>query len=152
MKRNIILTISSLLAAWLLTSCGNSTTTTTTLGQPETPNPIVNPPNPGPTPGPRVGDLNVETYNCAINGAQEVYATLVLRNKSNKNVSALKVQVTFKNSLDQEVVQSFEFKNTLIPDSANVKGPNLVEAKVTWPANWVLKACQSKLENVTYTN
>jgi maltose-binding protein MalE len=150
MKRKLILAVSSVLMTWLLTSCGSSTTSTTPLAQPETPKPpITNPPS---TPGPRIGDLSVETYNCAVSGPQEVYATLVLRNKSNKNVSNVKVQVTFKNALEQEVVQSFDFANTVIPDVTNVKGPNLVQAKVTWPNTWVLKTCGSKLENVVYTN
>jgi maltose-binding protein MalE len=154
MNRKLILAISSVLATWLLTSCGSSNTGTTPLAQPETPKPpgTSTPGNPPSTPGPRVGDLSVETYNCSVSGPQEVYATLVLRNKSNKNVSNVKVQVTFKNALEQEVVQSFDFANTVIPDATNVKGPNLVQAKVTWPTAWVLKACQSKLENVVYTN
>jgi maltose-binding protein MalE len=153
MNHKLILAISAVLAAWLLTSCGSTTSSTAPLGGPETPKPITNPPgNPPSTPGPRVGDLSVETYNCAVSANQEVYATLVLRNKSNKNVSSVKVTVTFKNTLNQEVAQVFDFNNVLVPDVSNVKGPNLVQANVVWPNNWVLQACQSKLENVVYTN
>jgi hypothetical protein len=147
MTRKIILTLWTLLAAWTLTSCG-ITSPALPLNQPEPP--IVN------TPGPRVGELNVETYECrwggVVNGNEEVFANLILRNKSNKNVTSVKVTVTFKNTLGQEATQTFDFARNLIPDEANFKGPNLVEARLKWANGKNLKSCQAKLENVVYAN
>ena len=152
MMRKVILTLWTLFAAWTLTSCG-STTPAAQLSQPEPKPPIVNNP---PTPGPRVGDLSVETYECrwggVVNGSEEVFANLVLRNKSNKNVTSVKVTVTFKNTLGQEATQTFEFARNLIPDEVNFKGPNLVEARLKWANGKNLKSCQAKLENVIYAN
>jgi hypothetical protein len=151
MMRKISLTLWTLLTAWTLTSCG-STTPAVPLSEPEPKPkpPIVN------NPGPRVGDLNVETYECrwggVVNGNEEVFANLVLRNKSNKNVISVKVTVTFKNRLGQEATQTFDFATNLIPDEVNFKGPNLVEARLKWANSKNLKSCQATLENVVYTN
>jgi hypothetical protein len=149
--RKISLTLWTLLAAWTLTSCGStSPAVTVTLNQPEPKPPIVN------NPGPRVGDLNVETYECrwggVVNGNEEVFANLILRNKSNKNVISVKVTVTFKNLLGQQATQTFEFTKNLIPDEVNFKGPNLVEARLKWANGKNLKSCQTTLENVVYAN
>jgi hypothetical protein len=148
MIRNIQLVLWSVLTTWLLTSCGTSSTTITEpLGTPTTNPPVVNPP------GPRVGELVIETYACRWGGsAEEVFATLVLRNKSNKNVTNVKVSVTFKNSLGQEAGQTYDFVPNLVPDAVNFKGPNLVEARLKWASGKNLKSCQSKLENVVYAN
>jgi hypothetical protein len=153
MMRKISLTLWTLLAAWTLTSCG-STTPAVPLSEPEPKPkpPIVN----TPAPGPRVGDLTVETYECrwggVVNGNEEVFANLILRNKSNKNVTSVKVTVTFKNRLGQEATQTFDFATNLIPDEVNFKGPNLVEARLKWANSKNLKSCQATLENVVYTN
>ena len=154
MIRKTILMVLSVLAAWTLTSCGNSSTTIPdTLGTPTptTNPPVVNPPVVNP-PGPRVGELTVETYACRWGGAEEVFATLVLRNKSNKNVTSVKVSVTFKNTLGQEAGQTYDYVPNLVPDAVNVKGPNLVEARLKWTSGKNLRSCQAKLENVIYTN
>ena len=143
-----ILMVLSVLATWTLTSCGNSSTIPDTLG---TPTPTTNPPVVNP-PGPRVGELVIETYACRWAGAEEVFATLVLRNKSNKNVTSVKLSVTFKNTLGQEVSQTYDFVPNLVPDAVNVKGPNIVETRLKWTSGKNLKSCQSKLENVVYTN
>ena len=149
--RKINLTLWTLLATWMLTNCG-TTTPAVPLSQPQPKPPIVN----IPTPGPRVGELNVETYECRwgglVNGDEEVFANLILRNKSNKNVTSLKVTVSFKNTLEQEATQTFDFARNLVPDEMNFKGPNLVEARVKWANGKNLKSCQARLENVVYTN
>jgi hypothetical protein len=153
MMQKIILTLWTVLAAWTLTSCG-TTTAALPLGQPEPKPkpPIVN----TPTPGPRVGALNVETYECrwggVVNGSEEVFANLILRNKSNKSVISVKVTVNFKNTLEQEATQTFDFTKNLIPDEVNFKGPNLVEARLKWANGKNLKSCQATLENVIYAN
>ncbi len=147
--RKIILMLWTLLATWTLTSCG-TTSPAAPLSQSEPKPSVVN------TPGPRVGDLKVETYECRwaglVNGNEEVFANLILRNKSNKNVTSVKVNVTFKNTLGQEIVQTFEFTKNLIPDEVNFKGPNLVEARLKWANSKNLKSCQVTLENVVYAN
>jgi hypothetical protein len=154
MTQKIILALWTLLAAWTLTSCG-TTSPALPLSEPEPKPkpPIVNNP---PAPGPRVGELNVETYECrwggVVNGNEEVFANLILRNKSNKNVISVKVTVTFKNALGQEATQTFDFARNLIPDEVNFKGPNLVEARLKWANSKNLKSCQVKLENVVYAN
>jgi hypothetical protein len=151
MARKIILALWTLVTAWALTSCG-STSPAAPLGQPEPKPPAVNPP----TPTPRVGALSVETYECrwagVINGSDEVYANLILRNKSNKNVTSLKVSVTFKDKLGQETTQAFDFTRNLVPDELNFKGPNLVEARMKWANGKNLKSCQATLEGVVYAN
>jgi hypothetical protein len=87
-----------------------------------------------------------------VNGSEEVFATLVLRNKSNKNVSSVRVQVTFKSTTGQEVGQSYDFTKNLVPDEINVKGPNIVEARLKWPTGASLKSCQVTLVKADYTN
>ena len=154
MIQKIILAVSSVLVAWLLTSCGTTTpgTTPSGLGVPETKPPLVT----QPSTGPRVGELLVEAYACrwggVVNGSEEVFATLVLRNKSNKGVSNARIKVTFKSTNDQEVGKTYDFAKNLVPDEINVKGPNLVEARLTWPTGASLRSCQATLENVVYTN
>ena len=151
MMQKIILALWTLLATWTLTGCG-TTTPAVPLSQPEPKPPIVT----TPTSGPRVGELSVETYECRwgglVNGSEEVFANLVLRNKSNKNITSVKVTVIFKNTLEQEATQTFDFARNLVPDEMNFKGPNLVEARVKWANGKNLKSCQATLENVVYTN
>jgi hypothetical protein len=154
MIQKTILAVSSLLVAWLLTSCGTTSPATPSgLGTPETNKPpVIN----QPSLGPRVGELVVETYACRwsgnINGVEEVFATLVLRNKSNKGVSNVRVKVTFRSITGQEVGQTYNFATNLVPDEVNVKGPNIVEARLTWPTGASLKSCQATLEKADYTN
>jgi hypothetical protein len=147
-QKTILMVLS--IAAWLLTSCGNSGTT---IPDPlAVPNPSTNPPVVNP-PSARVGELMVETYACRWGGsAEEVFATLVLRNKSNKNVTAVKITVTFQNTLGQQASQTYDFVPNLVPDTVNFKGPNIVEARLKWASGKNLKSCQSKLENVVYSN
>jgi hypothetical protein len=152
MMRKISLALWTLLVAWTLTSCGTSgPVVATTLGQPE-----IKPPVNSPTPSPRVGDLSVEPYECrwggVVNGNEEVFANLLLHNKSNKNVISLKVTVTFKNTLGQANKQTFDFTTNLVPDEVNFKGPNLVQARLKWANSKNLRSCQATLENVVYAN
>jgi hypothetical protein len=155
MIQKIILGVSGVLVAWLLTSCGTTSPVTTPsgLGVPETNKPPV---VTQPSTGPRVGELLVEAYACRwggiVNGAEEVFATLVLRNKSNKNVSNARVKVTFKSTNGQEVGKTYDFARNLVPDEMNVKGPNIVEARLAWPTGASLKSCQATLEKADYTN
>jgi hypothetical protein len=154
MIQKISLILWTVLATWMLTACGTSSPVVPAgIEVPETkPPPIVN----SPAPTARIGDLTVDAYACRrsgpVNGAEQVFATLVLRNKSNKNVTSLKVQVTFKNTLGKEITQTFDYLKNLLPDAVNFKGPNLVEAKLNWPTGSVLKSCQAKLESVVYAN
>lgn len=154
MIQKTILAVSGVLVAGLLTSCGTTEPVSPSgLGAPEANKPpVVSPPSSGP----RVGELLVETYACRwggnVNGVEEVFATLVLRNKSNRGVSNVRVQVTFKSTSGQEVKQSFDFAKNLVPDELNVKGPNIVEARLKWPNGAALKSCQAALEKADYTN
>jgi hypothetical protein len=153
MIQKIILAISGVLVAWLLTSCGTTSPVTPSgLGVPETKPPLVS----QPSTGPRVGELLVEAYACRwggiVNGKEEVFATLVLRNKSNKSVSNARVKVTFKSTNGQEVGNTYDFARNLVPDELNVKGPNIVEARLAWPTGASLKSCQATLEKADYTN
>jgi hypothetical protein len=154
MTRHIMPALCSLLATMILSSCGNSSQTTPIgLGIPD---PNTKPPQITPPTSTRVGALSIERYTCrwsgVVNGSEEVFAPLVLRNKSNKNVNTVRVQVSFKNTLDQEVSQTFDFTSNIVPDEVNFKGPNIIEARSKWTAGWVLKSCTAQLQDVGYTN
>ena len=103
----------------------------------------------------RKGNLEVESYDCRwtgpVAGTESVVTNLILRNKSNKNVTGVQGAVTFTSTTGQSVVQSFKIAKTLIPDQANVNGPNVFPVGQTWQAGWILKTCTVAVERVEYS-
>jgi hypothetical protein len=146
-----------ILVTSFLTACGSSGVPQLTSGpadQDAKPAPVQSVPS-GPSVA-RKGNLEVESYDCRwtgpVAGTESVFTNLILRNKSNKNVTSVQGVVTFANTAGQSVVQNFKITKNLIPDQVNVNGPNVYPVNQTWQAGWLLKSCTVKVDQVDYSN